>query len=263
MSGFTADWLALREPADQASRSAEVTAYVASALGSSRDGVCLDLGAGTGSNLRYLSRSLPANQRWRLIDDDPHLLARANGRGGVAVERQVVDLRRIAASMFDGVALVTASALLDLVSERWLQLLVSHAADARSAVLFALNYDGRIICSPPDDADDHVRDLVNAHQRTDKGFGPALGPAAGERVEQLLGSAGYVLRVASSDWVLRRDQEPLQRELLRGWASAAAEVAPGEREPVQAWFGRRMDLLSAGRSEIVVGHVDVGGVTSR
>jgi hypothetical protein len=38
----------------------------------------------------------------------------------------------------------------------------------RSAVLFALSYDGRVISLPEEPEDDLVRSLVNRHQQTDR-----------------------------------------------------------------------------------------------
>ena len=84
-----------------------------------------------------------------------------------------------------GQNLVTASALLDLVSESWLAGLVRRCADNACGAYFALTYDGEVqwmtesaagwrIDDDPDDG--LVRDAVNRHQRSDKGFGPALGP---------------------------------------------------------------------------------------
>ena len=80
MGEFSADWLALREPADVAARSSELTRAIAEALGHERVLDVLDLAAGTGSNLRYLTDRLPAHQRWLLVDHDPVLLAEAPAR---------------------------------------------------------------------------------------------------------------------------------------------------------------------------------------
>ena len=52
MNSFSADWLALREPADHASRSAKLASSIADVLPSAYDLAVLDLGAGTGSNFR-------------------------------------------------------------------------------------------------------------------------------------------------------------------------------------------------------------------
>ena len=74
--------------------------------------------------------------------------------------------------------LVTASALLDLVSADWIDDLAGDCAAVGCAALFALNYDGRVRWCPVLALDAVVRALVNRHQRRDKGFGPAAGPAA-------------------------------------------------------------------------------------
>src|SRR5215471_8587345 len=74
---FTADWLALREPADAAARSRRLTELVADRL-RHRDKIhLLDLAAGTGANMRYLANRLPPGQAWLLADNDELLLEQA------------------------------------------------------------------------------------------------------------------------------------------------------------------------------------------
>ena len=76
MSDFLANWLQLREPADVAARSASLTDTVARVVATGHDDVrVLDLGTGTGSNLRYLADYLPPRQSWLVVDRDPALLA--------------------------------------------------------------------------------------------------------------------------------------------------------------------------------------------
>ena len=256
MSGFSAEWLALREPADTAARSADLAAFISRRF----EGRLLDLGGGTGANIRYLSAKLPSPQHWTLVDDDPALLA------GVPafVTRHRSDLRVVVdeGDLFDGCSLVTASALLDLVSDEWLATLVRRCRTAGAAVLFALSYDGRIVCSPEDEDDEDVRRLVNEHQKTDKGFGPALGAAAGTRAAQLLTTAGYTVKQARSDWTLLPAVREMQKTLVNGWAAAASEMAPPRKAAIESWRGRRIGHIDAGRSHIVVGHTDVAGVVN-
>jgi trans-aconitate methyltransferase len=142
MSGFSAAWLAVREPADAAARSAAVVDFV----GRPFQGRLLDLGGGTGANVRYLSPKLQGPQVWTIVDNDASLLERAPAHA----TRRHLDLNTAVedTQLFDGCSLVTASALLDLVSERWLEKLVERCRETGAAVLFALTYDGRIACSP-------------------------------------------------------------------------------------------------------------------
>src|SRR5262249_29838459 len=138
--------------------------------------------------------------------------------------------------------------------------LVAHCRATEAAVLLALNYDGRVSCSPEEPEDEDVRLLVNEHQRTDKGFGPALGPDAAARAVSLFSTAGYAMTQEHSDWRLTPDMQPLQRELVAGWASAASDIAPESRSVIEDWRARRIAHIDAGRSRIVVGHLDVAGI---
>lgn len=254
MSGFSAEWLALRESADAAARSEALVAFV----GRRSQGRLLDLGGGTGANIRYLSPRFPTPQRWTIVDDDGDLLARAP----VDVERRRADLNRALEDedLFRDCGLVTASALLDLVSERWLMRLVDKCRQVSARVLFALTYDGRTSCAPVELEDDEVVRLINEHQRRDKGFGAALGPAASSRAVELLTLAGYEVKQDRSDWHLGPADAALQRELIDGWAFAASEMRSEGAAAFADWRSRRLSHIDAGRSRIVVGHVDIAGM---
>ena len=82
------------------------------------------------------------------------------------------------------VDLVTTSALLDLVSAEWLERLAVEAAARRLPVYAALTYQGSASLDPAEPFDLEVIAAVNRHQRRDKGFGLALGPEAGEWLQQ-------------------------------------------------------------------------------
>jgi SAM-dependent methyltransferase len=262
MSGFSAEWLALREPWDHAARSTAITDLaIRAATRAAREAPrVVDLGCGTGSNVRYLAARFAQPPAWRLVDYDAAHLASAAATVGDGVETVLADLGRLDASMLSHAGLVTASALLDLVSERWLAELVRLCADASAPVLFALSYDGRTVCAPHDADDALVVRLVNAHQQTDKGFGPALGPDASGTLAALLHEAGYEVHRATSDWHLDASASTLQRALIDGWAQAACELSPADTARVHAWRDRRLAQVTAGTSRIVVGHEDVAGI---
>ena len=77
MSGFSAEWLALREPYDLRRATPTVLDAVAAAFRRPASIAIVDLACGTGSTLRALAPRLPARQDWRLVDNDLSLLARA------------------------------------------------------------------------------------------------------------------------------------------------------------------------------------------
>ena len=259
-----ADWLALREPFDAAARSATLARAVSEALTRDMPLRIVDLGTGRGSNVRYLTGYLPLPQEWLLLDEDAAVLEQVppamTGRlhAQCAIEVRQVDLGLLDSTMFDGRHLVTASALLDLVSESWLGSLAHYCRAVRAAGLFALTYNGDSRCSPAEPEDDEVRELMNRHQRTnDKGFGRAAGPDAVAAAERSFKAVGYRVERAASDWNLPPDARTMQRELVNGWADAASEIAPARSAMISGWLRRRHDHIDAGRSQIVVCHEDL------
>lgn len=260
MSLFSADWLALREPADARARSRLLAVAAAAALARRPGRVrAIDLATGTGSNVRHLAGLLPATLAWLLVDADADLLRTLPSMlPGVPLDILRMDLSHLDdAALFDGRDLVTASALLDLVSDRWVALLADACARVDAVVLLALSYDGRIVLTPDEPEDALVRTLVNRHQRGDKGFGPALGPDAASSAEAHFTRHGYRVVREPSDWVLDSTDGELQRQLIEGWAQAAVESDPTQAGAIHAWRTRRLSHVEAGRSGMVVGHQDL------
>ena len=289
MNGFSVEWLGLREPLDVRSRSAKLAATLAEAVRrtESRDLPIqvVDLGAGTGANLRYLAPLLGGSQDWLLADRDPSLLdalddrmriwADSSGARVVEGDGQLIvraaqfkcRIRCVAvdlATELDRVVLperclVTASGLLDLVSEDWLARLAHRSMNARASVWFTLSYDGRINCNPAEPEDRNVRELFNRHQLGDKGFGPALGPGAARRAAEIFEDCGYRTRSEASDWRVQRAHQGLQRALLDDWFDAATEIDPDRASELRKWRERRLAHIESGRSELIVGHADMIG----
>lgn len=274
MSGFDAAWLALREPVDHASRNTDVAARVRDHFASRASLTVVDLGCGTGSNLRALAASLPPRQSWHLIDGDADLLAAARHRlcdwaddarpsaAGVELEKDgrridvrfdCADLTKCSLTFGDlGADLVTAAALFDLVSRDWLERLVDGLSDRHVPIHAVLNYDGAAHWDPSDPLDARVVAAFNRHQRGDKGFGPALGPAAGETLAGLCERRGYVTCSGDSPWRLLPADAALIAALTEGFARAAGEIDPTLRGSLADWA----EGHAAARA-VTIGHRDV------
>lgn len=260
MSGFSADWLALREPLDNGARNREVLEAVAAAFAGRASFSVVDLGSGTGSTVRALLTHLPAPQRWTLVDNDPVLLAEAYAMErpiDVSVETVQFDLGDDIAPLLDEATdLVTASALIDLVSEPWLANCAAACAARRLPVYMALSYDGRAALEPADPFDQDVIAAVNTHQRGNKGFGPALGPRAAAFAIRIFQTFGYSVVQGPSDWVATPADVAFQQELLNGWVQAAREIGSLPDGALDGWSARRSAAIAAGRLSLRVGHVD-------
>lgn len=256
---FSAEWLSLREPFDGRARNIAVLDAVESHFKDRNAVTVVDLAAGTGSTLRAIGQRLPARQDWRLVDNNLSLLARAEA--SAAPQRNVkavpLDLARDLEAALDGpVDLVTTSALLDLVSKTWLERLIVEAAARNLPAYAALSYDGRVTLDPLDPLDREIVAAVNAHQRTDKGFGPALGPDAAAAAVAGFAALGWAVDQGQSDWEFLAGDTAIQHEILAGWAFAAQDSGLVSGDAAGDWLARRRKHIQAGRSAIRVGHVD-------
>ncbi|MBI3709452.1 MAG: class I SAM-dependent methyltransferase [Proteobacteria bacterium] len=259
MSGFTADWLALREPLDRAARSADLAQRFVAAL--PRNARIADLGAGTGANLRYLAPLIGTAQSWRLIDHDAALLAIARGDPppgtNCTVSTDARDLAENIEALVADADAVAASALMDLVSRTWFDEVAAAAATRHAPLLFALTVDGRIAFDPPSPEDGAVCAAFSEHQRRDKGFGPALGPVAPAYMRARLEGLAYRVATAPSDWLLGDADAALLRTFIEGFVAAAIAVAPHSAAQIEGWAARRRDQIAGGGLSVRVGHTDL------
>jgi SAM-dependent methyltransferase len=289
--GFTPGWLALREPYDSLARSERLAAALIARLPARPR--LVDLGAGTGSLLRWLAPRIGRAQAWTLVDSDRALVEEAfdtialraeaigfkatmpNRRtllvhapgGAWRVEALIADLaeapRNLPLQQADA---VLCSALCDLVSARWLDRM---AAALRVPFYAALSVDGRDRLHPPHPADRQVANAFRADQARDKGFGgPALGPAAPAAIARAFAARGFTVDSAPSDWVLQaRGMEFLDlpigrahsaaflRQLIIGQARAARQrMGFGA---VDDWLLDRMDRIGTRTLTARIGHRDV------
>jgi SAM-dependent methyltransferase len=275
MSGFSADWLALREPADHAGRNGELLDALAAHFAGRQEVAIVDLGCGTGSNLRATAAHLPPRQRWLLVDHDPALLAAARVRLGRWAEagaeagdglrlrhggrelhvsfRQAdlaSDLEHVLASEAD---LVTAAALFDLVSEAWIERFAKGVASRGAAVYAALTYDGVEIWTPPHPADAEILAAFNDHQRNDKGFGPSAGPQAPAVLARALRAFAYAVRTGASPTPFDRDGDAaVIRDIVDCVSAAARDIGHVPASRIAEWVRAR----AAGAS-CTIGHTDL------
>jgi hypothetical protein len=253
------EWLVLREPADAAARSAELAYRLRRHLATAGRLVIHDLGGGSGAMGRWLAPQLPGPQHWVVHDRDADLLRLAvAGAAGpaadgaaVTVEARRSDITRLVPGELAGASLVTASALLDLLTRDALARML--VACAGCPMLLALTVVGRVTMTPEEPLDALMGAAFNAHQRR----GGLLGPdAVATAVDELLGTGAEVLG-RPSPWRLDAAHADLAAEWLGGWVAAACEQEPALAAEAGAYRDRRLAQAAAGELDVIVDHADL------
>jgi hypothetical protein len=291
MSGFSASWLALREPVDHRSRNTLLQNQVIDFLHQRVPVVpgllhITDLGSGTGSNLRALAPHFGAMQCWTLVDNDadllhaarttllswadgvldsstPHLTAEVGSSSG-SVEPLVItkNMKTIVVQFRCADLLADYRSILneptDLITAAAFFDLVAEpwltefCAALTRPLYTVLTYDGKEAWGPPNALDTDVLRAFHAHQSTDKGFGAALGPRAAERLQSLLQGRGFTTACAPSPWRMDYRDHALIEQLALGTASAVREIGMLASSAIDQWEHARRQA-----STCEIGHIDL------
>ena len=271
MSGFSPEWLALREPADHRARDGLLTMKLADALQSRPSISIVDIGCGTGSNLRGTYAALGPEQTWTLVDYDARLLAAARAtltrwadtaesvdarlilrKSGkvLTVNFRQADLNTdLDRALGDRPDLVTAAALFDLCSAPFIERFAAAVAKRRAVFFTTLTYNGVQRWTPGHDLDAAMTAAFHAHQKTDKGFGISTGPDAPQALRAAFERAGYAVHEGDSPWMLGRSDQVLIDALVPGYAQAVSETGRVPKDKIANW-------LSISRRGSEVGHTD-------
>jgi SAM-dependent methyltransferase len=258
-------WLALREPADAAARAPDLAERLERHLPATGRRVIHDLGCGTGAMGRWLAPLLPGPQHWVVHDRDPDLLevAAADLPGpaadgaAVTVEARLSDITRLRAGDLADASLVTASALLDMLTGDELAGMVTVCAGAGCPVLLTLSVAGRVDLTPAEPVDRRVAAAFGAHQRRTTQAGRLLGPDAVAAAVEGFGRLGNEVLVRPSPWRLGALQADLAAEWLSGWVRAACEQQVELSAEAGAYARRRLAQLADGRLAVTVDHADL------
>lgn len=264
-------WLALREPADAVARSRALVAHLVRRMTVPEGWMIYDLGCGTGAMGRWLAPLLPGAQHWVVLDRNADLLevassdlpAAAADGSVVTVEAKRADITRLHPDDLADATLLTASALLDMLTEDELARLVVVCAGAACPTLLTLSVSGRVELSPHDPLDQRVAAAFDAHQRRTTERGRLVGPDAGALAVEQFRRLGAEVLVRPSPWRLAASQAELAAAWFTGWVGAACEQHPELVAELEPYARERLAQATAGRLAVTVGHVDLLALPGR
>ena len=214
---------------------------------------------------RWLAPQLAGPQHWVVHDRDADLLevavadlpGPAADGAAVTVEARQCDITRLEPGELAGATLITASALLDMLTRDELARLVGVCAGAGCPILLTLSVVGRVGLIPADPLDARVATAFDAHQRRTVGGRRLLGPdavaAAVEQFERL----GAEVLVRPSPWRLGAVEADLAVEWFTGWVGAACEQQTELAAESEAYARRRLAEAAAGHLAVTVDHADL------
>jgi hypothetical protein len=258
-------WLDLRERADAAARSRELVGHLRHSLPARGPLLIHDLACGSGAMGRWLAPLLAGPQHWVLHDHDADLLARATADvpasaadgAAVTVETRLSDITQLGRDDLAGATLITASALLDLLTGDELAALTHVCVGVGCRVLLTLSVVGRVRLSPPDRFDSRVAAAFDAHQRRVTPRGRLIGPDAVEAAVEGFRRLGADVIVRPSPWRLGAADASLVAEWLEGWVAAACEQEPVLAADAELYRRRRLREAEAGELTVTVEHADL------
>ncbi len=258
------DWLALREPEDAAARSLDL-ALVAAELLADGPIVVHDLGSGTGSMMRWLAPVLPGPQTWFLHDWSAqltemainHLRPADRDNAQISVFGRTGNLADLSPDDLAGASLVTASALLDVLTSEEIHTIVGACVAAHTPALLSLSVTGGVQLNPRDERDTAFGNAFNAHQVRHANGRRQSGRYAPPIACELFEEAGWHVRQATTLWRLDQRQPGLLSEWFCGWVNAAVEQEPQLRAEADRYRQSRLAQIELGELSARVEHVDL------
>ncbi len=271
---FSSRWLALRESADHDARAESLISplrehMLARSRGASGPILIRDLGCGTGSMCRWLATRLPGPQVWVLHDYDAklldHVTAAMSGAGvprdaggnPVVIHTRQADITRLRGTDFAETSLVTASAVLDLLTRAEMDDIVAGCVAAGCPALLTLSVVGRVDLDPAEPLDAEIMAAFNAHQQRTTAGRTLLGPDGVDAATSAFERHGMTVRTRASPWRLGPGQANLIGSWMHGWVAAAREQRPDLAPYAEDYLRRRLDACEAGALRVVVQHRDL------
>ena len=261
MEKFSSEWLALREQEDLLARNSTILECVIEHLKGEKRLNILDIGCGTGATMRALLPKFEQPQHWTLLDVDQELLARAQclneplvSDPNYTLETKNVNLTAGFEFLNSEYSLVTATALLDLVSEAWIKEFAKALKHNNLSFYCSITPNNRIETDPKDNLDEKVISTFNTHRYSDKGFGMSLGGNAADFTIAQLQSLGYNVRSSSERWGNRHQNKSFRKifntKLVEGISQAVNNTKLLDVSELKQWTDSRLSAIQNEGCEI-------------
>ena len=244
----------------------------------------VDVGSGTGANVRYYFDRIPHEQEWILIEQNEQLrdeccrslVAFAQERGYHWQQQDGTflltdDQKTATVQLMSGriehieqladlarTDVVTANAVFDLLSFEQFDTLVGKLVQHEVCLLATLNYYETSFL-PFSEEDHRFMRWYHMHMKRPQPTGIAMGPDCSEEMLDLLAQHHMMIEQEGSQWHLKKNATTMHHYLLHFIEHAVAELSlsADEQRDFDTWLTHRKSLCRQRQLEIIVDHSDI------
>lgn len=154
---------------------------------------------------------------------------------------------------------ISYSAVLDLMSKSSIIKALKRANDI-NVIYFSLCFNGMVKWTPSNIFDKYILSFFNNHQRTDKGFGSALGFKSIDFLKRYAIKKDMNITTKNSPWVINnksnKDKTFMNRYLL-DVKKALFHMEGIDKDILRKWFNEKKNDIESKSIKLYVGHQDI------
>ncbi len=257
-TGYTIEWLRLRQIYDERSRNPHLVAKVNQIIHSRSHIHIADLGAGIGSNFFFWVNKIQIPFLWDWIEVDPRFVGYAN-EFEIAVPQN--GHLEIINSNFEKYLdhypipnLIMANALLDVLNATQLTFLFKYCLTYQVPLYASINYLQTIFI-PAYPLDALYLELYDKHMIRRQESGYAIGPKIHRLIESL--KPKIPILAADSVWNLSSGDEKIMARLLQYMEGSIPDlIATDEMKMFLKWIDVKKELLNNHKLKMQINHKD-------
>ena len=151
------------------------------------------------------------------------------------------------------------SAALDLMSKSSIDIALKKIKK-NNILYFSLCFNGLVKWTPTNTFDKYILAFFNNHQRSDKGFGNALGYKSIESLRKKAGKLNLNITVADSPWIIKNKSEKdtvFMKRYLLDIRKSLFHMEGIDKNILRKWYEDKKYDLENKKIKLYVGHNDI------